>query len=112
MKDEQDFRHTAEAALSNLKRHLLAREQDEQAGFEIEEQDGALNVLFEDPSARFVITPYAPVRQIWVSALAASFKLDYDSKLEEFILPRTGETLATLINRLIGEQHTPSTSHL
>lgn len=110
MQDEQDFRRTAEAALSNLKRHLIAREEDELAGFEVEEQAGVLNVLFEDPAARFVITPNAPVRQIWISALATSFKLDYDSTLEEFILPRTGETLSALIDRLIGEHHAPSPS--
>jgi iron donor protein CyaY len=112
MSDEQDFRRTAEAALGNLKRHLFAREENEQGGFEIEEQGGVLNVLFEDHADRFVITPSAPVRQIWISALATSFKLDYDSKLEEFILPRTGETLSALVDRLIGEHHTPSASRI
>src|SRR5208282_5487642 len=112
MSDEQHFRRTAEAALGNLKRHLIAREEGEQAGFEVEEQGGVLNVLFEDPAARFVITPNAPVRQIWISALATSFKLDWDSKLEEFILPRTGETLSALVDRLIGEHHAPSSSRI
>jgi CyaY protein len=112
MQDEQDFRRTAEAALDNLKRHLIAREEDEQAGFEVEEQGGVLNVLFEDPAARFVITTNAPVRQIWISALATSFKLDWDSKLEEFLLPRTGETLRALVDRLIGEQHAPGASRI
>jgi len=112
MQDEQDFRRTAEAALENLKRHLIAREEDEQAAFEVEEQGGVLNVLFEDPAARFVITPNTPVRQIWISALATSFKLDYDSKLKEFILPRTGETLRALVDRLIGEQHAPGASRI
>ncbi len=32
--------------------------------------------------------------------------------MEEFILPRTGETLATLVNRLISEYHAPGSSHL
>jgi CyaY protein len=112
MPDEQDFRRAAEAALDNLKRHLFAREESEQAGFEVEEQGGVLNVLFEDPAARFVITLNAPVRQIWISALATSFKLDYDSKVEEFILPRTGETLSTLIDRLIGEHHAPGSGRI
>jgi iron donor protein CyaY len=112
MPDEQDFRRTAEAALDSLKRHLMAREEDEQAGFEVEEQGGVLNILFEAPAARFVITPNTPARQIWIAALATSFKLDWDSRLEEFILPRSGETLATLVDRLIGEQHAPSPSHL
>ena len=112
MSDEQDFRRAAEAALGNLKRHLFAREEIEQAGFEVEEQGGVLNVLFEDPAARFVITPNTPVRQIWISALATSFKLDWDSKLEEFILPRTGETLRALVDRLIGEHHAPSSGRI
>jgi CyaY protein len=112
MSDEQDFRRTAEAALGDLKRHLITREESEQAGFEVEEQGGVLNVLFEDPAARFVITPNAPVRQIWISALAASFKLDWDSKLEEFILPRTGETLSGLVDRLVGEHHAPGASRM
>jgi len=112
MQDKQDFRHTAEAALDDLKKHLIAHEEDEQAGFEVEEQGGVLNVLFEDPAARFVITPNAPVRQIWISALATSFKLDWDSKREEFLLPRTGETLRTLVDRLIGEHHSPTASRL
>jgi iron donor protein CyaY len=112
MSDQQDFRCTAEAALGNLKRHLIAREEGEQAGFEIGEQGGALNVLFEDPATWFVITLNAPVRQIWISAPATSFKLDWDSKLEEFILPRTGETLSVLVDRLIGEHHVPSSSRI
>jgi CyaY protein len=107
MQSEQEFRRAAEASLDGLKRHLIAREEHEQAGFEVEEQGGVLNVLFEDPGARFVITSNAPVRQIWISALAASFKLDFDSKREEFILPRTGETVIALVDRLIGEHHAP-----
>ena len=112
MQNEQEFRRASEAALENLKRHLFAREEDEQAGFEVEEQGGVLNILFEDPAARFVITPNTPVRQIWISALATSFKLDWDAKREEFILPRSGETLRALVDRLIGEQHAPNASRL
>jgi CyaY protein len=112
MPSEQEFRHTSEAALSSLKRHLIAREEDEQSGFEVEEQGGVLNILFEDPVARFVITPNTPVRQIWISALATSFKLDWDAQRQEFILPRSGETLLALVDRLIAEQHAPGPSHL
>ena len=112
MQSEQDFRRAAEAALEDLKRQLIAREEDGQPDFEVEEQAGVLNVLFEDPAARFVITPNTPARQIWISALSTSFKLDWDSRLEEFILLRTGETLAVLLDRLIGEQHAPGASRL
>jgi CyaY protein len=106
MHDEQQFRRAAEAALDTLKRHLIAREQDEQADFEVEEQSGVLNILFDDPGARFVITPNAPVRQIWISALSTSFKLDWNPDTGAFILGRTGEPLIALVDRLIGEHHT------
>ncbi len=112
MQDEQEFRRAAEAALNALKLHLIAREEDEQAAFEVEEQAGVLNVLFDDPGARFVITPNAPVRQIWVSALATSFKLDWNAAKGEFILLRTGESLIALVDRLIGEYHAPSSGGL
>jgi len=102
MQDEQEFRRSAEAAIDGLKRHLFARE-DTQADFEVEEQGGVLNVLFDDPGARFVITANAPVRQIWISALATSFKLDWNSAAKEFVLSRTGESLIALVDRLIAE---------
>jgi CyaY protein len=104
MQDEQEFRRAAEAALEALKRHLIAREEDEQSAFEVDEQGGVLNVLFEEPGTRFVITPNAPVRQIWISALATSFKLDWNPAAKAFVLPRTGESLLALVDRLIGEQ--------
>ena len=83
MMDELEFRRTAESALEALKRHLIQREEDEDAGFEVEEQNGVLNVLFEDPPGKFVITPNTPVRQIWISALSTSFKLDWDREDRE-----------------------------
>lgn len=82
---------------------MIEREESEDAGFEVEEQSGALNVLFEDAGAKFVITPNTPVRQIWISALATSFKLDWDAANNSFVLPRTGEQLIPLLDRLIGE---------
>lgn len=98
-----EFRRHAELALDTLKQHLIEREEDEDAGFEVEEQNGVLNVLFDDPTGKFVITPNTPVRQIWISALATSFKLDWDGEESVFVLPRTGEALTPLVDRLIGE---------
>jgi iron donor protein CyaY len=101
MQDEQEFRRAAEKSLEELKKHLIAREEEDEAGFEVEEQNGVLNVVFEDPPAKFVITPNTPVRQIWISALATSFKLDWDEKGGSFVFPRTGEKLEPLVDRLI-----------
>lgn len=109
MQDELEFRRVAEGALDALKKHLIAREEEDEAGFEVEEQGGVLNVVFDDPPGKFVVTPNTPVRQIWISALATSFKLDWtvpaggDASVGAFVLPRTGEKLIPLIDRLIEE---------
>lgn len=103
MLDEQGFRRVAEAALNSLMQHLILREEEAESGFEVEEQGGALHVLFEEPEGKFVVTPNAPMRQIWISALSTSFKLDWDEKASAFVFPRTGEHLEALIDRLIGE---------
>src|SRR5450631_367718 len=77
MMDELEFRRAVEAALDSLKRHLIELEEEADSGFEVEEQNGVLNVVFEEPPGKFVITPNTPVRQIWISALSTSFKLDW-----------------------------------
>jgi CyaY protein len=104
MMDELEFRGRAETALDALMQHLITREAEDEAGFEVEGQGGLVNVVFEEPPGKFVITPNAPVRQIWVSALSTSFKLDWNDAAAGFVLPRTGEQLTALIDRLIGEQ--------
>ncbi len=104
MQDEQEFRRVAENSLEALKKHLIQREEDAYAGFEVEEQNGVLNVVFDEPPGKFVITPNTPVRQIWISALATSFKLDWDATAGAFVLPRSGEHLTPLIDRLISER--------
>ena len=101
--DEVEFRRAAEGALEALKKHLILREEENEAGFEVEEQGGVLNVVFEDPPGKFVVTPNTPVRQIWISALSTSFKLDWNSSTGAFVLPRTGEKLIPLVDRLIDE---------
>ena len=104
MQDENEFRRVAETAIDSLKQHLIAREEESEAGFEVEEQGGVLSVLFEEPGGKFVVTPNTPMRQIWISALATSFKLDWDAAAQKFVLPRTGEQLIPLLDRLI-EDH-------
>lgn len=101
MMDEQEFRKAAEGAIDALKRHLIAREEEDEAGFEVEEQNGVLNVVFEEPPGKFVITPNTPVRQVWISALATSFKLEWNAAAGAFTLPKTGEKLIPLVDRLI-----------
>jgi CyaY protein len=101
MLDEASFRKYADAALEALKRSLIQAE--EEGDFEAEEQNGVLNVVFEDPAGKFVITPNTPVRQIWISALSTSFKLDWSENADAFVLPKTGETLKEVVERAINQ---------
>lgn len=101
MLDEQDFRRHADTAIEALKKSLIAAEED--GGFETEEQNGVLNVVFEEPPTRFVITPNTPVRQIWISALTTSFKLDWSEERGEFVNPKDSLALKPLLAKLIGQ---------
>jgi iron donor protein CyaY len=107
MLDEIAFRNHADAALLALKNSLIDAE--EAGGFEADERNGVLNVLFEDGGTKFVFTPNTPVRQIWISALTTSFKLDWNEAETAFVLPKTGESLLKLTERLLRE-HTGDTA--
>ena len=100
--DDQDFRRRADAAFEDLKRSLYAAEGE--ADFEVEDSAGAIHISFEEPPAKFVISPNAPVRQIWISALSTSFKLDWSDEKNEFVLAKSGEPLKQLVSRLINQQ--------
>jgi iron donor protein CyaY len=94
---EQEFRVKSDDALTRAQRALLPLADSE--GFEVELQNGVLDVVFEEPSdAKFVVSPNAPMRQIWISAMAKSYKLSWDESNEAFAL--NGETLAVLLERL------------
>ena len=101
MLDELEFRNRADAALESLKQSLFAAE--DTADIEVEDQAGALYVSFDD-GARFVVSPNAPVRQIWISALATSFKLDWSEANQDFVLVKSNERLKPLLARLINQQ--------
>jgi iron-sulfur cluster assembly protein CyaY len=102
MLDELSFRRNADQAIESLKKSLIHAE--ETGDFEVEEQNGVLNVVFEEPPAKFVITPNAPVRQIWISALSTSFKLDWSEQRSDFIHPKDSLALKPLVARLINQQ--------
>ena len=95
---EQDFRLKADQALEQARRDLtsLADKED----FELELQNGVLQVVFEQPSStKFVVSPNAPVRQVWVSAMSRSYKLAWSPEQSAFTLD--GESLSTLLDRLV-----------
>jgi CyaY protein len=102
MIDEATFRRESDSALDALEQALIRAEED--GGFEAEKKNGVLNVLFEDGAAKFVFTPNTPVRQVWISALSTSYKLEWNDTAQAFILPKTGENLMKLTERLLREQ--------
>jgi CyaY protein len=100
--DEREFQQSAEKAMERLTRALYAVE--EAAGFEVEQRGGALHLNFEEPPGTFVISPNSAARQIWISALSTSFKLDWSEAYADFVLGASGEPLLPLVGRLITEQ--------
>jgi CyaY protein len=100
--DEQQFKKEADQALDSLYRKLAAA--SDESDFETDFSSGALTIEFEDPPAKFVISPNTPVRQIWVSAHSRSFKLDWDPGRHAFVLPETRESLNELIQNAVAKQ--------
>jgi iron donor protein CyaY len=97
MLSEQDFRLKADQALEDAQRALLPLADEE--GFEVELQNGVLQVVFEEPApTKFVVSPNAPVRQMWVSAMSRSYKLAWSDEASAFALD--GETLDAMMQRL------------
>src|SRR5688572_20003882 len=101
MLSEQDFRLEADRALEQARHALLPLADRE--GFEVELQNGVLQLVFETPTvSKFVVSPNAPVRQIWVSAISRSYKLSWAADARVFTLD--GESLNALLERLALEQ--------
>jgi CyaY protein len=101
MLDAQDFQLKCDEALGNLHK-ALARASDKY-GFDTD-FGGALTVEFEDPPAKFVVSPNAPVKQVWVSAHMKSYKLDWDPARSEFVLPESGQTLKQIVEQAMTTQ--------
>lgn len=97
---EQEFRVKSDEALTRARQTLLSLADAE--GFEVELQNGVLDLVFEEPrDTKFVVSPNAPVRQIWVSAMSRSYKLPWDADRGVFAL--NGEPLTQMLERLAKE---------
>jgi CyaY protein len=103
MMDEHEFRRRFDAALEELRRRLVPLADEH--GFDVEGESGKLEILFEEPEeVKFVISPNTPVREIWISALATSFKLGWSDSAGAFVLEKTGENLNQIMSRVISQQ--------
>jgi len=101
MLDEKEFRTRSDDALLMLQRAL--EKASDKYDFEVDRNQGALTIEFEDPPAKFVVSPNSPVRQIWVSARVQSFKLDWNEAISAFTL-FDGRTLHEVIADVVSEQ--------
>ena len=102
MLDDRQFRNVSSDALDRLQRAL--ERASENHDFDVDRKEGALSIEFEDPPAKFVLSPNSPVKQIWISARVKSFKLDWSEEQGEFVLAADGRNLSRLIADLIEEQ--------
>jgi iron donor protein CyaY len=103
MMDEHEFQKKSDAAFEALRQRLM--EVGDAHNFEVEGGSGKLEIEFEDEDeTRFVISPNAPVRQIWISALTTSFKLGWSDAAQTFVLDKTGETLNQTMSRILTEK--------
>jgi len=99
---EQEFQERSVAALEALAKKLATA--SDTHDFESDMNSGALSVEFDEPKAKFVVSPNSPVRQIWVSAHSRSFKLDWDAARSAFVHPETNLTLEGLMADAISKQ--------
>ena len=102
--EEKAFQENAERTISEMENALGRLEDDYE--LEVDNEGGALKVSFEEPPGTFVITPNGSARQIWVSALATSFKLDWSEEKGTFVFASDNglEGLRELLSRLVTEQ--------
>lgn len=99
---DAEFKRHSDETLRNLYRALVLAADD--YGFKVEFNSGAVAVEFNKPPAKFVISPHAAPRQIWVTSRAKSYKLDWDIVENTFVLEATGQNLRELMEQVIGKQ--------
>ena len=108
---EADFQRQAEQTIIELERAFggLAEERD----LDVQVQGGVLTVSFDEGEpGKFIVSPNSSVRQVWVSARMASYKLDWSDDANTFTLAATSETAKALMTRLTREQLADATIEL
>jgi CyaY protein len=102
MLDDLSFPLKCDQTIEALYQALVAAAEDHD--FEADMNNGALTVEFDDPPAKFVVSPNSPVRQIWVSAHSKSFKFEWNAERQAFVLPDTGEDLKAMMSGAVSQQ--------
>jgi iron donor protein CyaY len=100
--DEQEFQKRAGLAIEDLSSALASAA--DRYPVDSDMNAGALAVEFEDPPGKFVVSPQAATRQIWVSAESKSFKFDWNADRNTFVLPDSGQSLKEMMEEAIGRR--------
>ena len=87
--DDREFQSRSDAALEGLYGRL--------GDLDADLNNGALTIELEGSGERFVVSPNSPVKQIWVSALTRSFKLDWNEARTAFVHAESGRSLEELV---------------
>lgn len=104
MMEEHEFRRHADKAMNDL--HQILSNAAETDPYDADLREGNVVVEFENPPAKFIVSPNTPARQIWVSAHNRSFKLSWDEQEGTFVVPETGQTLTSLMRQVVAKQLT------
>jgi CyaY protein len=99
---DSEFSLRCDTALADLNKSLLKAADEFE--FDPDFQAGALTVEFEEPKEKYVVSPNAPVHQVWVSARVKSYKLYWDESRSAFVLAATGQSLKELMADLLGQR--------
>ena len=100
---ESEFYQHAEQALGELERGFgaLAEERD----IDVKLEGGVLSIDFDEGEpGKFILSPNSSVRQVWLSARMSSYKFDWASEQQQFVLSGTEESLKQVLIRLTQEQ--------
>jgi CyaY protein len=74
---------------------------DNGAEFDLDRSGDVLTIEFDD-GEKFVITPQAPMEQLWVSANYAGHRFDWDG--DAWIHEKNGKELSTVLSRSMSEK--------
>jgi CyaY protein len=74
---------------------------DDGAEFDIERNGDVLVIEFED-GEKIVITPQAPMEQLWVSANYAGHRFDWNG--DEWVNEKGGEEFIPFLSRVLSEK--------
>jgi len=63
----------------------------------VEREGGRAEIGFDDPARDVRISPNAPVKQLWISALSTSFKRDWSGCGQRLYSGEKGERMKALL---------------